>query len=92
MELFSKAEWSRTSWIESANDPTCGFPLQSLPYCIFTNQDVRPRPGIGIGAFFFLVALVFVYRSFYGMRIPEEQKPAVASSAVPKQFVEAPSK
>ncbi len=26
----------------------------------------------GIGAFFFLVALVFVYRSFYGMRIPEE--------------------
>jgi K(+)-stimulated pyrophosphate-energized sodium pump len=27
---------------------------------------------IGIGAFFFLVALIFVYRSFYCMRIPEE--------------------
>ncbi|HLP76803.1 MAG TPA: sodium-translocating pyrophosphatase, partial [Candidatus Paceibacterota bacterium] len=27
----------------------------------------------GIGAFFFLVALIFVYRSFYGMRIPEEK-------------------
>src|SRR5438105_2581796 len=26
----------------------------------------------GIGIFFFLVALVFVYRSFYAMRIPEE--------------------
>jgi K(+)-stimulated pyrophosphate-energized sodium pump len=25
-----------------------------------------------IGGFFFLVALVFVYRSFYSMRIPEE--------------------
>jgi K(+)-stimulated pyrophosphate-energized sodium pump len=25
-----------------------------------------------IGSVFFLVALVFVYRSFYGMRIPEE--------------------
>ena len=25
-----------------------------------------------IGAFFFLIALCFVYRSFYGMRIPEE--------------------
>jgi fumarylacetoacetase len=49
MELFSKAEWSRTSWVESANDPTCGFPLQSLPYCIFTNQDAHPRLGIGIG-------------------------------------------
>jgi len=27
----------------------------------------------GIGAFFFVVALVFVYRSFYAMRIPEEE-------------------
>ncbi len=26
----------------------------------------------GIGAFFFVVALVFVYRSFYAMRIPED--------------------
>jgi fumarylacetoacetase len=49
MELFSESEWTRTSWLESANDPTCGFPLQSLPYCIFTNQNQRPRPGIGIG-------------------------------------------
>jgi K(+)-stimulated pyrophosphate-energized sodium pump len=28
---------------------------------------------LGIGIFFFLVALFFVYRSFYGMRIPEEK-------------------
>jgi K(+)-stimulated pyrophosphate-energized sodium pump len=27
----------------------------------------------GIGLFFFVVALIFVYRSFYGMRIPEEK-------------------
>jgi K(+)-stimulated pyrophosphate-energized sodium pump len=26
-----------------------------------------------IGGFFFIIALVFVYRSFYGMRIPEEK-------------------
>jgi K(+)-stimulated pyrophosphate-energized sodium pump len=26
----------------------------------------------GIGVLFFLVALIFVYRSFYAMRIPEE--------------------
>jgi K(+)-stimulated pyrophosphate-energized sodium pump len=26
-----------------------------------------------IGGFFFIVALIFVYRSFYGMRIPEEK-------------------
>jgi hypothetical protein len=27
-----------------------------------------------IGGFFFLVALIFVYRSFYCMRIPEENE------------------
>jgi K(+)-stimulated pyrophosphate-energized sodium pump len=32
------------------------------------NQTVKT----GIGAFFFVIALIFVYRSFYGMRIPEE--------------------
>ncbi len=34
-----------------------------------TNQGTKNM----IGAFFFLVALVFVYRSFYGMRIPEDK-------------------
>ena len=32
------------------------------------NQPVKT----GIGLFFLAVALIFVYRSFYGMRIPEE--------------------
>jgi fumarylacetoacetase len=42
-------EWSRTSWVESANDPSCGFPLQNLPYCVFSSKETRPRPGVGIG-------------------------------------------
>jgi K(+)-stimulated pyrophosphate-energized sodium pump len=33
-----------------------------------TNQSTKTA----IGAFFFLIALIFVYRSFYCMRIPEE--------------------
>src|SRR5260221_1613953 len=33
-----------------------------------TNKSLKT----GIGVFFFLVALIFVYRSFYCMRIPEE--------------------
>jgi K(+)-stimulated pyrophosphate-energized sodium pump len=33
-----------------------------------TNQSLKT----GIGVFFFLIALIFVYRSFYSMRIPEE--------------------
>jgi K(+)-stimulated pyrophosphate-energized sodium pump len=35
-----------------------------------TMKDQHIKTGIGV--FFFLVALIFVYRSFYGMRIPEE--------------------
>ncbi len=35
-----------------------------------TNQNLKTA----IGAFFFLVALVFVYRSFYAMRIPADAK------------------
>ena len=35
-----------------------------------TNQSVKT----GIGAFFFIVALVFVYRSFYCMRIPVDKE------------------
>ncbi len=34
-----------------------------------TNQTAKTA----IGGFFFLVALIFVYRSFYGMRIPEDK-------------------
>jgi K(+)-stimulated pyrophosphate-energized sodium pump len=33
-----------------------------------TNQSLKT----GIGVFFFVVALIFVYRSFYCMRIPED--------------------
>lgn len=55
MDRFSNGkwigEWSRKSWVESANDPACGFPLQSLPYCIFANDAGAARPGVGIGAF-----------------------------------------
>ena len=51
MNQILATEWSRTSWVESANDPACGFPLQSLPYCILAGEDGRARPGARIGAF-----------------------------------------
>src|SRR5438105_15096671 len=43
------SEWSSQSWIESANDPACGFPLRGLPYCVFASED-RPHVGVGIGS------------------------------------------
>jgi fumarylacetoacetase len=50
-DRFSRTEWKRSSWVESASDTACGFPLQSLPYCIFASSETRPRPGVGIGSF-----------------------------------------
>jgi fumarylacetoacetase len=44
-------EWARKSWVESANDGDCGFPLQSLPYCVFAGENGHARTGVGIGAF-----------------------------------------
>jgi fumarylacetoacetase len=49
MDQSTIAEWDRKSWVESANDPACGFPLQSLPYCIFTGDDGYGRLGVGVG-------------------------------------------
>jgi K(+)-stimulated pyrophosphate-energized sodium pump len=44
-----------------------------------TNQNLKT----GIGAFFFIVALIFVYRSFYGMRIPEDDTGAEGTLVLP---------
>ena len=46
-----------------------------------TNQTAKT----GIGVFFFLVALIFVYRSFYSMRIPEEAETRVESKRPPEK-------
>ena len=40
------------------------------PHIAVTMKDQGLKTGIGV--FFFVVALIFVYRSFYAMRIPEE--------------------
>jgi fumarylacetoacetase len=39
-----------TSWVETADDPGTGFPLQNLPYCSFTPPGESARCiGVGIG-------------------------------------------
>ena len=38
-----------TSWVESANDPDCGFSIQNLPYCTFRLQGGSGSAHIGIG-------------------------------------------
>ena len=40
------------SWVASANDPACDFPIQNLPYGIFRRKasNERPRGGVAIGS------------------------------------------
>ncbi|SAK51201.1 fumarylacetoacetase [Caballeronia hypogeia] len=41
---------SLKSWIESANDPASDFPIQNLPFGIFSNAvNTQPRAGVAIG-------------------------------------------
>ncbi len=37
------------SWVESANLPECHFPIQNLPFGIFSVDSDSPRAGIAIG-------------------------------------------
>jgi fumarylacetoacetase len=39
----------RKSWVEPANDPDCGFPLENLPFCAFQVRGGGQRLGVGIG-------------------------------------------
>jgi K(+)-stimulated pyrophosphate-energized sodium pump len=48
------------------------FGLLATDIAVTMMQKGQTGPKIGIGVFFLLVALVFVYRSFYAMRIPDE--------------------
>lgn len=38
-----------TSWVESANSPATDFPLNNLPYGVFSTADLSPRCGVAIG-------------------------------------------
>lgn len=38
----------KKSWLASANDPDCGFPIQNLPYGVFRSEDGN-RIGVAIG-------------------------------------------
>lgn len=40
-----------TSWIDSANDGQTHFPLQNLPYGVFSPNGQGPRVGVAIGNF-----------------------------------------
>lgn len=40
---------SRESWVDSANYPASDFPIQNLPYGVFSENGGRKRVGVAIG-------------------------------------------
>ena len=51
MNLDETHDPKRTSWIASANDPGCDFPIQNLPFGVFRRRgsNEAPRAGVAIG-------------------------------------------
>ncbi|WP_164707905.1 fumarylacetoacetase [Paraburkholderia phosphatilytica] len=48
--LAATRDPSRRSWIDAANDPACDFPIQNLPFGIFSHPgNTTPRVGVAIG-------------------------------------------
>jgi fumarylacetoacetase len=48
-ELAPTLDPSRRSWLPSANAPDADFPLQNLPFCVFSRGPGPARPGVAIG-------------------------------------------
>jgi fumarylacetoacetase len=49
-DLQATLDASRKSWVESANDPACDFPIQNLPFGIFSDAlNATRRAGVAIG-------------------------------------------
>ncbi|WP_212524267.1 fumarylacetoacetase [Actibacterium sp. MT2.3-13A] len=46
------------SWVESANAPDCPFPLNNLPYGVFSAEGSEPRCGVAIGEMILDVTLL----------------------------------
>ena len=51
MKLDATHDPALKSWVESANEPGCDFPIQNLPYGVFKkkNSAEKPRGGVAIG-------------------------------------------
>ncbi|PWK62322.1 fumarylacetoacetase [Roseicyclus mahoneyensis] len=49
MSLNATHDPGRRSWIDSANAPGCDYPIQNLPWGVFSDSDGTRRVGVAIG-------------------------------------------
>ena len=44
-----QGDMPRRSWVAAANDPECDFPIENLPFGVFSTGSDAPRCGVAIG-------------------------------------------
>ena len=44
-----QGDMPRRSWVAAANDPECDFPIENLPFGVFSTGSGAPRCGVAIG-------------------------------------------
>jgi K(+)-stimulated pyrophosphate-energized sodium pump len=57
------------------------FGLLAVELAVTLTVDAGPELSLGLAGVFFVLSMIFVYRSFYGMRIGGAAEPAVGVPA-----------
>ena len=58
MSLDHTHDPRRKSWVVDANAPDCDFPIQNLPFGVFSTAGSSPRVGVAIGRWILDLALI----------------------------------
>jgi len=88
-ELKATLDPKRKSWIEPANDATCDFPIQNLPFGVFSTasnggNSATPRVGVAIGD---VVADLAVLHEAGLLRLPANAPQDVFARAALNDFI-----
>ncbi|WP_321968755.1 fumarylacetoacetase [Paraburkholderia tropica] len=85
-DLRATLDPRRKSWIESANDAACEFPIQNLPFGVFsTAQHASARVGVAIGDS--VIDLAVLYDAGL-LRLPATVKHNVFARGALNDFIE----
>jgi fumarylacetoacetase len=93
-DLQATLDPARKSWIDSANDPQCDFPIQNLPFGVFCQAgntgdagdagNAAPRVGVAIGD---LIADLAVLHDAGLLRLPQGATKEVFARGALNDFI-----
>ncbi|WP_373320960.1 fumarylacetoacetase [Paraburkholderia flagellata] len=84
-ELKATLDPKRKSWVERANDAQCDFPIQNLPFGVFSNAgNANARVGVAIGD---LVADLAVLHETGLLRLPASAQQDVFARPALNDFI-----